>query len=94
MIVENVRDDRDDKNSDTNSDTSPMIQPDGTIAKFERLFMANSYDLAELLVQYDRAHLFPQLRGCLFVKQLQAKQNFSHVDQIRHWQDQRARRVA
>lgn len=94
MIVEKVTDGRDDKNSDTNFDKSPLIQPDGTIAKFERLFMANSYDLAELLVQFDLAHLFPQLRGCLFVKQLQAKQNFSHVDQIRHWQDQRARRVA
>jgi hypothetical protein len=46
MIVEKVVDDG---SSDVQSD-SPIIQIDGTVAKFERLFMANSYDLAELLV--------------------------------------------
>lgn len=46
MIVEKVVDDG---SSDVHSN-SPIIQIDGTVAKFERLFMANSYDLAELLV--------------------------------------------
>jgi hypothetical protein len=41
--------------------------------KVESMFLANSFDLIELLVQFGIAHLYPQLQGCQFVEELRAK---------------------
>ena len=57
------------------------------------MFLANSFDLIELLVKYNIAHLYPQLNGCEFVKKLKAKRELVFEDVVSNWQEQRSRRV-
>ena len=73
--------------------TSYVFGPEQA-SKMERLFLANSFDLIELLVRFHLAHLYPQLRGCKLVKELEATQNLAHDKQVKSWQEQRARRIA
>lgn len=56
---------------------------------FERLFLANSFDLIELLVKFNLAHNFPQLVGCKAVEELRAKQLLMYSKQVDAWQKQR-----
>lgn len=51
--------------------TSYVFGPEQAFAsKMERLFLANSFDLIELLVRFHLTHLYPQLKGCKLVKEL------------------------
>jgi hypothetical protein len=87
-IVENLGDSEETKVFVDQHKTSYVFGPEQAFAsKMERLFLANSFDLIELLVRFHLAHLYPQLRGCKLVKELEGKQNLAHEKQIKSWQE-------
>jgi hypothetical protein len=49
--------------------------------------------LIELLVKYNIAHFYPQLKGCSLVKELQSKRELMYEAQVLSWQEQRGYRI-
>ncbi len=72
-LVENLTESEETKFNDDRNKNSYVFGPEQTSAsKMERLFLSNSFDLIELLVRFHLAHLYPQLKGCKLVKELQS----------------------
>jgi hypothetical protein len=92
MVKEHCDDDEETKNQ-IDPDRATYVFGSPSSDRPELLYLANSFDLIDLLIKFNLAQYYPQLQASKYVEEMQSKQKLLHEETINSWQGQRMIRV-